>query len=224
MIRLEQAAAELRRRQYLDVLGVNTYVSRYQLPGAAPSSPVAMVAATPSLPEAAAPAEAQLQDIPLQAAESHPPAATAEIKPVNVAEKFTLGVVFAGGWLWLDDLAGASLGSEYQHLFNGLLFALGRKEQALSSYQFNWPVHQSQQLDLGAEAAREAVAGFIGRLLASSPCEGLVLMGASTSARVDAAQLGLKKTIHTVSAQQMLAEPSLKKIAWQDLQPLRRNR
>ena len=50
--------------------------------------------------------------------------------------------------------------------------------------QFDWPIHTNQQLDLGEEAARASVAGFVDRRLGEHGCRGLVLLGQACVQRV----------------------------------------
>ena len=85
--------------------------------------------------------------------------------------------------------------------------------------QFDWPIHTNQQLDLGQEAARASVAGFVGRKLEQQHCRGLVLLGEACKVRVPLEQLDCPLIISTVSTAQMLANPALKKQAWRDLLP-----
>ena len=84
---------------------------------------------------------------------------------------------------------------------------------------FDWPIHTNQQLDLGEEAARATVAGFIGRKLEQRACRGLVMLGAACASRVPLDQLHCAHTVMTVSTAQMLEYPQLKQQAWRDLRP-----
>ena len=85
---------------------------------------------------------------------------------------------------------------------------------------FNWPIHNNRQLDLGEEAARAAVTGFVGRKLEQQLCSALILLGRPSGERVAAAQLEGIPVVNTVSSAQMLADPVLKKQAWADLLPI----
>ena len=62
--------------------------------------------------------------------------------------------------------------------------------------QFRWPIHTNQQLDLGEEAARAALAGFIGRRLEQQQCRGLVLLGEACRTRVPLEQMGVPAASH----------------------------
>jgi hypothetical protein len=85
--------------------------------------------------------------------------------------------------------------------------------------QFDWPIHTNQQLDLGEEAARASVAGFVGRKLQQHQCRGLVLLGQACEKWVPLGQLQVR-SVATISSVQILARPELKREAWRDLLPL----
>jgi len=124
--------------------------------------------------------------------------------------------------MWLDQTEPATISQDYLQLFKSILYALNLNQEGFQAHQFSWPMHNNHQLDLGPEAARDALSGFVGRLLAASPCDGVVLMGETAVSRVNTEQLGLKQVVKTVSAWQMMQQPELKKTAWKDLQGLRR--
>ena len=84
---------------------------------------------------------------------------------------------------------------------------------------FRWPIHTNQQLDLGEEAARASVAGFVGRRLEQQQCRGLVLLGQACKARVPLEHLGVS-SVGTYSSAEILANPQLKLQVWRDLLPL----
>lgn len=217
----------LRNQRYLQELGITPYVSRYTLPGAAQSRRLALVAAIP-LPAKELPIR-QSKLVPKPKIDTPPagskqsPAPATEAPTLAVGHSFSMAVVVGGGWIWLDEAEPGTISSDYFQLFKSLLFALGRSEEGFQAHEFTWPVHNNQQLDLSPEAARDALVGFVGRLLASSPCEGVVIMGDNTAARFDIDQLGFKQQVATVSAWRMMQQPELKKTAWLDLQGLRQS-
>ena len=151
--------------------------------------------------------------------------------------QFSLAALVAGDWLWLEELPGIPLAREQVQLIQAMATVLSFGSDATQpgaarpsaarpsaappqQAQFNWPIHTNQQLDLGPEAARSAVAGFIRRKLEQHGCRGLILLGRACLARVPLDQLECPELVQTVSTADMLKNPALKKQAWLDLRPL----
>lgn len=242
---------ELRRMAYLEALGVDGYVSRSQLPGAAQSRRLAVVTPTsrtaqgnpPGLPDAT---ENPLPWDTLAGAAANarvrPAAAAANSRPVRAQPRrqgeslprFSLAAIVAGDWLWLEALEDMPLATEQVWLVKAMAQALAacaaysEDEDAAGGSldpvqtdvaQFDWPIHTNQQLDLGEEAARASVAGFIGRKLQQHQCRGLVLLGQPCQKWVAVEQLQVRN-VATLSSALILARPELKREAWRDLLPL----
>jgi hypothetical protein len=149
--------------------------------------------------------------------------------------RFSLTAIAAGGWLWLEQLQGSALAGEQLQLVQAMAHALGRihpraneTESARPSAarpiaarpeyaQFDWPIHNNAQLDLGMEAARSSVAGFIQRKLDQYNCIGLVLLGQACEAIVPVEQIDCELLLRTLSSAEMLADSRLKKQAWAQL-------
>jgi hypothetical protein len=131
----------------------------------------------------------------------------------------------AGSWLWLEDLDGMPLTTAQVHLVQSMAQAMqlmsGNREDRKRPdiAQFDWPIHTNHQLDLGREAARASVAGFLARRLELHGCRGLVLLGNTGASWVPAQEL-VVPVVSTLSTAQMLAEPQLKRQVWQALLPL----
>ena len=237
---------EVRRLAYLRAMGVDAYISRGQVSGAAVTQRLAIVrklpAPPPSLemePAAGIPEPPQPHSsIPVQL----PRIDTARVVPLPAAApparaaraelpgKFRLAAISCGGWLWLEELADPAFTAEQLQLLQAMAEALrplenrdkpgGRDPVRPEVAQFDWPIHTNQQLDLGPEAARSSVAGFIQRKLDQLACRGLVLLGADCEARVALEQLQCERLARTVSTAAMLRNPLLKKQAWADLRPV----
>lgn len=231
---------ELRRMAYLDAMGIDSYVSRSQLPGAGPTRRLAIVrslspahSTAPSLgveaPVAPRPEAPQMpridsgSDKNRTAAASKPAVAPAPLAP-NAVPRFSLTSIICGGWLWLEDLGGRPLAREQVLLVQGMARALARIVEPLAAAQaqpliaqFDWPMHNNLQLDQGEEAARAGVAGFVGRKLEQHNCSGLVLLGQECKARVPLDTFAQAPVGSTASSAAMLADPALKKQAWADL-------
>ena len=123
---------ELRRMAYLEALGIDNYVSRGQLPGAAVTHRLAIAprpreaaavpardaaTAVPSVRELATPAtRTRTERMPDPPPRSAPrPAA---------GPRFSLVTIVAGDWLWLEDLAGMPLATEQVQLVCAMARAL----------------------------------------------------------------------------------------------------
>ena len=227
---MESGSQELRRLAYLDALGVDTYVSRGQLPGAAPTLRLAIVpsadpaqsasSSEPVVKPSAPPVPRLNAGSPDGSSQPDNGASVTTVTSVDVP-RFSLTAIEAGNWLWVEELAGMPLTTEQVQLVKSMAGALAHAEGSVESalpqsqvLQFDWPMHSNQQLDQGEESARAAVAGFIGRKLEKSGCRGLVMMGAGCAHRVP--DLGFQ-TVKIESSADLLQRPDLKSAAWQVL-------
>jgi len=238
---------ELRRTAYLDALGIVSYVSRQQLPGAAVTRRLAVVAAPQGKVKGAALFEATPEHpVPLAARPSpnvrpvvrgrrpEPPPTEKHARQRSASvPRFSLAAIVAGHWLWLEDLAGMPLTSEQVRLVQAMARALlaspGQQQNVVTPgpaeavradvAQFDWPIHTNHQLDLDVNAARAGVQGFLGRRLEQHGCRGLVLLGRPCTMWLHAEALSIL-TVSTASTAEMLASPSLKREVWRDILPL----
>jgi hypothetical protein len=231
---------EIRRMAYLDAMGIDAYVSRAHLPGAAVTRRLAIipkrstaVAGASMLAPAASPVEPAPSKVTPQvpridsAARKPQPSSVAAATPQQQEEvsRFSLIAIVTGGWLWLEDMGGMPLAREQVQLVQAMAQTLAAADGPPSGSagpeiaQFDWPIHTNQQLDLGEEAVLASVAGFVGRKLEQQRCLGLVLLGEKCAGRVSLAQLDCARAVTTVSSAQMLQNPQLKKQAWRDLLP-----
>ena len=219
----------LRHTIYLQAMGVDTYVSRRQLPGAATTQRLAIVPSSPvPLPATAT---------PVQMPRIEPASIAAPVVPAGAAPRegrlsplrFSLAVITCGGWLWLEELEGEVFSAEQLHLVQAMARAMGRLaageagddgEPAAQATQFDWPIHNNLQLDQSEDAARSSLAAFIQRRLGQSGCRGLILLGPSSAQRVPVDQLDDRRYQRIASTAAMLLDPLLKKQAWRDLRRL----
>lgn len=230
---------ELRRAAYLEAMGIESYVSRRQLPGAAATRRLAVVARPPA---ASAPVAAPLGDLqdrltkPARASDagvkggSDRPATPPQGTAASAANlpRFSLSAIVAGQWLWLEELGDMPLTVEQLHLVEAMARALGRAcavgEDGPTDMpkpevnQFDWPIHTNRQLALGEEAARSAVAGFVSRRLEQSNCAGLVLLGVACVERVPLKEIDAR-VVRIPASLDILANPALKPGVWRDLMP-----
>lgn len=216
------AAHEIRRRTYLDALGITTHVSRYALPGAAPSRRLLRRMPAPDITPASAPViERKLPSIERPAVEKKTPLQTVEpprsvVKPVA---PFSVMLAMAGSYLWLEELPHRSVHVHYTQLVTAMTAAL--QMPAPQWFQFDWPIHRNAQFDLGEDAARQGLEGYLQRQLGQSPCDTLIVLGEKTASRLGDMVLPIKRRVDTRSAWDMLDQPQLKAQAWRDLAVLR---
>jgi hypothetical protein len=227
---------ELTRRTFLDAMGVDSYVSRSQLPGAAVTrrllvsraqvasgaAVAAQLKAPPSMPKmdniiksAAALSNSQRK----QAEPASSDAATNTTAPISIAP-FSVAAISVGGWLWLEELPQQVLSRDQVHLVRAMVRALGFEEGELIVNQFDWPIHNNAQLDLTEEAACAALGGFVYSKVEKQRCKGLVVLGAATAKKINVSQLGIKHCVTTLATAAMLVKPELKKQAWVELQQI----
>jgi hypothetical protein len=138
---------ELRRMAYLDALGIDSYVSRRQLPGAAVTRRLAIRATSltsGSAVQVSAPGQdAGVTQAAVVSGEARPmsslvePRARARVDSTHVPRprdtqhpavpRFSLVTLVAGDWLWLEELAGMPLATEQVHLVQSMASALNNE-------------------------------------------------------------------------------------------------
>ena len=231
------AANEIRRRTYLQALGIDQYVSRRNLPGAAPTRRLIIQSAQPKTAPLAAGAApiVPATEPPLQAPSgmlrealnqtgdakpesSSPMAAETAPRAEQTVEQFSVAVLRSGGWLWLQDLAGLPLAREQVQLVAAMGKALAPGANVETLPQFDWPMHQNQQLDLGTEAAAMTLNTFLARHLTDT-CQGLVLLGEQTVSRLGGLAPESARCLILPATRDLLATPGLKQQAWRLLKP-----
>ena len=229
---------EIRRLGYLQALGIDSYVSRRQLPAAAPTRRVGLRRAD------AAPARGQPEQVTSRSPgprKPRPPAVPATPATSGPAAKSTVvaaeagtGPVFSvlachlGGWYWLDEIPrGREPGPNYLRLLQSIGAALELPTAEPLLERFDWPIAPNPRLDTTEAAARDGFSGFLGGRLERNPVAGLVLLGVANEFWLDrdalGSRFGIAQLVETVSAWKMLRQPELKKQAWKDLQGLRRH-
>ena len=225
---------------YLEAMGIDSYISRSQLPAAATTRRLAIVRAAPAAaaeplstaPQHGAPGAAS--DIAAMVPGGQParrqeapsrPAPTPRRGPMEVP-RFSLAAIVAGQWLWLENLVHGALGRDQVELVRAMAHALrvhhAGPEQSVPPptrpdvAQFDWPIHKNQQLDLGAEAARAGVAGFVGRRVQQFQCRGVIVLGAGAADWLPGEALAVPG-VTTHSTADMLSNPACKREVWQHL-------
>jgi hypothetical protein len=226
---------ELKRRAYLDAMGITTYVSRVQLSGAATTRK--LVISRQAVPQADSGRFPQQRQAPVDlppAAQmpnmdfsQRPETARPEVIVQKVqdtvrvaAVEFGVTAFVTGRWLWLEELPrNEALMRDQVLLVQSMARAMGWGADKPDISTFNWPIHHSNQLDQGEGAARAALGGFISRKLDVLKCRGLVLLGDNTRQWVSSEQFESIVFMATVGTVDILRDPLLKKQAWRDLKP-----
>jgi len=221
---------ELTRLAYLAALGIDTYVPRRALPGAAPSRRLVLVRRDPAPSAVAAVTATPVAGRPVAPAQ----VPADPVFPAGGAAascRFTLAVLVAGDWLWLEQLETRSLAEEQVWLVHAMAHACrvaaggpgtGSATNPPQAFQFNWPMHSNPQLDNGETAARASLAAFLARRIEEFHCRGVVLLGEAGGQWVHGQDFDLP-LVPTRSTAEVLAQPSLKRQVWADLLSLRRD-
>jgi hypothetical protein len=231
---------ESTRLHYLDAMGIDSWVSRVALPGAASSrrkrvmrrpASVSAVTAPASDTPAAGPAllRSSIQKnvtVPRAAAK---PAEIPVAEPAAEASSsdspaviFSVSVAFMGGWYWIDEVPrGRETGADYSQLLQAIGSALGWSPAAVTVERFDWPLQGASRLDPGLETARHSFEGFMRGRLERQPVQGVVLLGSAACEWLNLDMFVGLSQVHTVSAWLMLRQRASKAQAWQDLRSLR---
>ena len=218
---------ELDRMRYLQAMGLEAYVSRRQLPGAAPTRRLVLVPAPTAakesvIPERAAGRPAQRPQLDV-APEAPTPAARPKADRPRAAEptvRFSLAAVFVSGIAWVESLGDRPLAREQVQLIRGMARAVHGKADSPKVAQFDWPIHNNPQLYQGESAASAGVAAFLLRHVDEQKCRGLVILGEEAASLIDVSSLGGLSQVVTRSTLEMIDQPGTKRQVWTDLQPL----
>lgn len=123
--------------------------------------------------------------------------------------------------MWLEDLGDEALATEQLQLVVAIARALehGAGEAAEPAVtQFDWPLHDNRQLDLGADEAAAALSSFLGRRLHERACVELMCLGQAAAERV--APLALSCPVrHLPATKALLRDPLRKRELWRELRP-----
>lgn len=121
--------------------------------------------------------------------------------------------------LWLEDLGDQALATDQLKLVAAIGRALAHPEVDHSAprvAQFDWPLHDNQQLGLGADEASASLEGYLRRQLDDHQCVELICLGDAAAQRVRSLQLPCAKR-EIRSSKEMLDEPQLKRDVWREL-------
>jgi hypothetical protein len=215
----EAVAAEMARRQALKAMGIVSYVSRYDLPGAAPAQ-------RQSLSPPPAPPVTQLPDasrskgpstVSSQRVQSHAAPESSVVKPAGDAVQFSMLIVSAGQFLWLEQLPDGLIRQDQLALVNSMACAVSGAGFEMTQQQFDWPLRGNSALGSDAESAKQALQGLIQRMAREVDARRVVAMGDCQFLPDRIAQ----SAVSIPSTMAMLVDATHKQAAWQSLKPLK---
>lgn len=218
---------------YLDAMGIDTYVSRWQPSGALFTQRIALAKRANTATDLTSLQDAVPAPVSSRKAAREEPIAGAAPGAIQTggdaaahavgAEHFSLLIVELGGWVWIEELVDSEGLHEQQALLHAIGSALGLikigAEAQLSSTLFDWPMHANRQLDQGEEAGRASATGYLRRRLDQAECHGLVALGTAIEKRVAWQELDDSPVLRTVGMADVLRDPMLKPVVWRDLKP-----
>ena len=224
-------AAEMARRQALSAMGITVYSSRFDLPGAAKAQRFAVPA--PELNEpvvVSRSVEPRIEThstpvLQMPQATSGGPAADVPVSQSRAAESssgsesvsFSMLLASAGPFLWLEELGDGLIRQDQLALINAMARAISMPTTTLMQQQFDWPVAGNSALSGDAESAKQALHGLIQRMAREVDAKRVILMGDCHYLPDRIVQSGVR----IPSTLAMLSEPSLKRVAWEALKPLK---
>ena len=215
----EAVAAEMARRQALKVMGIVSYVSRYDLPGAAPAQrqslsppPAPPVMQPPDAPRSKAPSTVSSQRV-----QSHAAPESSVVKPAGDAVQFSMLIVSAGQFLWLEQLPDGLIRQDQLALINSMACAVSGAGFEMTQQQFDWPLRGNSALGSDAESAKQALQGLIQRMAREVDARRVVAMGDCQFLPDRIAQ----SAVSIPSTMAMLVDATHKQAAWQSLKPLK---
>jgi hypothetical protein len=238
--------SEPHRSRYLRALGVDLYVARQPLPGAAPSMPAAWVydetvdsssAPREVVKQAVAAAEAISLSVskpglrserpllpevalPAQQTAAQSPSAVAVAMPADTP-RFSLMVARCDVGIVVID-KGPDSGQRreaYLRLLGNLLFAIYRRPVVVESDLFVWPMVKNRLVDQSEQAARESLGAYLQRQCSLAGGRTLVALGSGPTRWVD--EDPSFSLVAGISLWRCLDEGGAKRALWQQLQPLR---
>ncbi|EED36072.1 conserved hypothetical protein [Luminiphilus syltensis NOR5-1B] len=232
----DQWANEQRRRWMVSQLGIANLVSRYDAPGARPTTrwrPPESAAKATSVstegrvrPSTALPyGQKVVAGEPVSALNATPDAkpglASAAQSPmqspVQSAPAFSLLLARAGNWLWVEYLPDRLIRSEQLHLLAAMARALSGAPATFEHRQFDWPINDNPNLPRDHTAARQSIAGLLGRWRQGASIAGTVLLGESAEGYVEITEEST--VLRLPSTSKMLSDTRLKRDAWAVMRP-----
>ena len=220
-------AAEMARRQALSAMGISVYSSRFDFPGAAKAQRFAV-----PVPEVNEPAVVSRSVEPRIETPSTPvpqmpqmttsdPASRVPVSQSRASGSesvsFSMLLASAGPFLWLEELGDGLIRQDQLGLINAMARAISTPTTKLMQQQFDWPVAGNSALSGDADSAKQALHGLIQRMAREVDAKRVILMGDCHYLPDRIVQSGVR----IPSTRAMLSEPTLKRVAWEALKPLK---
>jgi hypothetical protein len=198
---------------------------------AAPTPPRAEKNSARPAPQAAALRESLREISPRGAAESAarpsaretliqaPPETAPRPGETVEAVRFRLAALVCAERLWLEELGDEALAQEQLQLVAGIGYALMHPrsiDDAVTVTEFQWPMHDNLQLDLGPEEARASLQGFLQRQLDDHACVELICLGDAAADLLKGMRLPCAQR-RLPASREVLGNPAIKRDLWQAL-------
>ena len=213
------AATEMARRKALEAMGIDVYVSRFDLPGAAPAVRQRVESSNPPVVPAHSSETGALAVETATGGNKTPastPATSAPVREPSEAVRFSMLLASAGPFLWIEQLSDGLIRQDQLALINAMARAIS-PQASIRQQQFDWPMRGGSAVASDAESAKQALQGLIQRMAREVNAKRVVVMGTCPflSDRIAQSAVVIPSTIA------MLSNASLKREAWQALKPLR---
>ena len=212
-------ANEMARRKALEAMGIDVYVSRFDLPGAAPAVRQRVEFGSPSaVPDHSSETGARAVETATRRSKTPAPtpAPSAAVRERAEAVRFSMLLASAGPFLWIEQLSDGLIRQDQLALINAMARAIS-PQASIRQQQFDWPMRGGSAVASDAESAKQALQGLIQRMAREVNAKRVVVMGTCPflSERIAQSAVVIPSTIA------MLSNASLKREAWQALKPLR---
>ena len=212
-------ATEMARRKALEAMGIDVYVSRFDLPGAARAVRQRVESSRPSaVPDHSSDLGARSVETATRRSKTPAPtpAPSAAVRERSEAVRFSMLLASAGPFLWIEQLSDGLIRQDQLALINAMARAIS-PQASIRQQQFDWPMRGGSAVASDAESAKQALQGLIQRMAREVNAKRVVVMGTCPflSERIAQSAVVIPSTIA------MLSNASLKREAWQALKPLR---
>ena len=212
-------ATEMARRKALEAMGIDVYVSRFDLPGAAPAVRQKVESSSPPLvPDHSSETGAVAAETASRRSKTAAPTpvTSAAVRERSEAVRFSMLLASAGPFLWIEQLSDGLIRQDQLALINAMARAIS-PQASIRQQQFDWPMRGGSAVASDAESAKQALQGLIQRMAREVNAKRVVVMGTCPflSDRIAQSAVVIPSTLA------MLSDASLKREAWQALKPLR---
>ena len=156
-------------------------------------------------------------NVPSQRVTSNAAPESSVVKPAGDAVQFSMLIVSAGQFLWLEQLPDGLIRQDQLALINSMARAVSGAGFEMTQQQFDWPLRGNSALGNDAESAKQALQGLIQRMAREVDARRVVTMGDCQFLPERIAQ----SAVSIPSTMAMLVDATHKLAAWQSLKPLK---